>query len=218
MFFFRTIILILVSGMTLAAGAQSLRFGSGVFGGFNLAQVDGDDMQGYDKSGINLGLRGMAFILPKLEVHTELAYNQKGSQSKDYGKSNNKGRKLYLDYVAINALIVVNDWIHPIKEYYRIQVHGGVSTGRLVRFLVNDPGGDLRNAPLKELSYFFNGTDFSMIFGTHLKFTQKSGITFRYTRSMNKLLDADVVQPLYERKTINSMKGYFLSCDFFYQF
>ncbi|MDZ4706783.1 MAG: outer membrane beta-barrel protein [Saprospiraceae bacterium] len=218
MFLIRSIIVVLVTGMTLGAAAQPLRFGSGVFGGVNLAQVDGDDMQGYDKPGLNLGMRGMAFILPKLEFHTELAYNQKGSQSKDFDKSTNKGRKLFVDFVAINALVVVNDWFHPIKEYYRLQVHGGISTGRMVRFQVIDPGSDPRRVPLKELSYYFNGIDFSMIFGAHLKFTQKTGISFRYSRSMNKLLDADLVQPLFERKTINSMKGYFLSLDFFYHF
>lgn len=218
MFLFRSILFILVIGLPAALLAQPLRFGSGVFGGFNLSQVDGDDMQGYDKPGINLGLRGIAYILPKFEFHTELTYNQNGSQSKDYARSLNKGRRIILDYVAINALLVVNDWFHPLKEYYRLQIHGGVSTGRLIRYQVTDPGGDPRRAPLKELSGYFNSTDFSMIIGTHVKITPKMGLTFRYIRSMNKILDADVVQPLYERKIIASMKGYSISGGFFYQF
>lgn len=218
MYLFRSIVLILVAGMSIGAAAQPLRFGSGIFGGINLSQVDGDDMQGYDKPGFNLGLRGIAYIIPKLEFHTELAYSQRGSQSKDFGKSNNKGRKLYLDYASINALIVMNDWFHPIKEYYRLQVHGGISTGRLIRYQVNDPGSDVNSVLFNELAHYFNSTDFSMIFGAHIKFTPKTGLSFRYSRSMNKLLDADLVQPTNERKTVTSMKGYSISCDFFYHF
>jgi len=192
--------------MAMEMAAQPLRFGSGIFGGFNLSQVDGDDMQGYDKPGINLGLRGMAYILPKFEFHTELAYSQRGSQSKGYARSNHSGRRLELDYVSINALLVINDWFHPLKEYYRLQMHGGVSTGRLIRYLAIDPGPDPRRAPLKDLSTYFNSTDLSMILGAHLKVTYNTGISFRYTRSMNKLLTAELVQPMFERKRITSMK------------
>lgn len=218
MYHFRSIFLFLLVGISFVAAAQPLRFGSGIFAGANLSQVDGDDMQGYDKPGFDLGLRCMTYILPKFEFHTELAYNQRGSQSKGYGKLNDKGRRLNLDYVSINALIVVNDWFHPIKEYYRLQIHGGVSTGRLVRNQVNDPSNQVGRVSLDELSTYFNSTDFSMIFGGHIKVTEKTGLTFRYARNMNKLLNADLVQPMFERKTISSMKGYFVSCDIFYNF
>lgn len=210
---------LIASGIPTGSDAQALRFGSGVFAGLNLSQIDGDDMQGYDKLGINAGLRGIAYIIPKLEFHTELAYNQRGSQSKGYSHSNGDGRKMMLDYASINALVVINDWFHPIKEFYRLQFYGGVGTGRLIRSNVDDPAGDAdqRQLPLSQLPPYFNSTDLSMIFGLNLKMVDNAGVTFRFNRSINKLLDADLV-PLIEKRRVYSMKGYFISCDFFYHF
>ena len=199
--------------------AQPLRFGSGVFAGGTLAQVDGDDMQGYDKPGIEFGLRGIAFIIPKFEFHTELSYSQRGSQSKGYGKSTNNGRKMILDYGCITGLLVVNDWYHPLKEYYRLQLEGGVSMGRLIRSEIQDPiGSGVRSLNLNEINPYISTNDLSMVLGANIKLTRKSGITFRYHRSMSKILDAEKVQPFFEKRNIISMKGYFLSLDAFYHF
>jgi hypothetical protein len=165
------LLFLMTAGIPSDSDAQALRFGSGIFAGLNLSQIDGDDMQGYDKMGINAGLRGIAYIIPKLEFHTELAYNQRGSQSKGFSQSNDKGRKMILDYASINALVVLNDWFHPIKEYYRLQACAGVGTGRLIRSNVYDPAGDRdqRQLPLSQLPPFLNTTDFSMILGINVK-------------------------------------------------
>ncbi|HNR08085.1 MAG TPA: hypothetical protein PKM27_12265 [Saprospiraceae bacterium] len=210
---------LITSGIPSGSNAQALRFGSGIFAGLNLSQIDGDDMQGYDKMGINAGLRGIAYIIPKLEFHTELAYNQRGSQSKGFSQSNDKGRKMILDYASINALVVLNDWFHPIKEYYRIQACAGVGTGRLIRSNVYDPAGDRdqRQIPLSHLPPFLNTTDFSLILGINVKVDEQAGLSFRFNRSMNKLLDSDLVPTINERR-VYSMTGYFISCDFFYHF
>lgn len=212
-------LILIASGMPSGSDAQAIRFGSGVFAGLNLSQIDGDDMQGYDKMGINAGLRGIAYIIPKLEFHTELVYNQRGSRSKNFSLPRGIGRKIIVDYASINALLVVNDWFHPIKEFYRLQFYGGVGTGRLIRSDVFDPAGDSdqRQLPLSQMPPYLNTTDLSMIFGLNIKMVDHAGVTFRFNRSMNKLLDADLV-PLIEKRRVYSMKGYFISCDFFYHF
>ncbi len=218
---FRLLVLVLtLSSWTIdEITGQSKRFGSGVFAGIGLAQIDGDDMQGYDKPGYNFGLKGIAFILPTLEIHTELSYSQRGSQSKDYARSNNRGRKLILDYGSISGLLVVNDWFHPIKEYYRLQVHGGVSIGRLIRVEPDDPiTSDGRKINFNELLPYYNTTDFSMILGVNLKLTRNSGLTFRYNRGFNKIIDADEIAPFFVKRSLTSMKGYFISADIFYLF
>ncbi len=199
--------------------AQTKRFGTGIFAGLGLSQIDGDDMQGYDKPGIHFGLRGIAYILPKFEFHTELSYSQRGSQSKGYKATNNQGRRLELDYGSITALAVANDWFHPLKEYFRLQFYGGVSLGRLIRIQAIDPSiSDNRRTNFNELIPYYNTTDFSMVIGANIKTTRFSGLTFRYNRSMNKIIDAELVQPFFQKRSILSMKGYYISLGAFYLF
>ncbi|MEP7267673.1 MAG: outer membrane beta-barrel protein [Saprospiraceae bacterium] len=213
------LVLLCVLIISHSAITQNLRFGSGVIAGINLAQVDGDDMQGYDKSGLNFGLRGIAFILPKLEIQTELTYSQQGSQSKSFKQEIHNGRKLYVDYGGVTGLIAINDWYHPIKEFYRFQLIGGVSLKRLIRSDYYDGiRSDTRKVNFKDVSPYFSTTDFSMILGANFKLTPKAGLSFRYNRSFNYLLDSEAVQQYFERKQIISMKQYFLSADVFYQF
>jgi hypothetical protein len=211
---------VFLSSCSLISWGQSLRFGSGVFAGINKAQIDGDDMQGYDKPGYNFGLRGIAYLFPKVEFHTELTYSQQGSQSKNFKSASNAGRKLYLDYVGISGMFAINDWFHPIKEYYRLQLIVGGSVKRLIRTEFKDlpSGSNLRRTTFGDVQPYFNSNDLALILGANIKFTQRLGISFRYNRSMNKLLDADIVRPILEKKDIISMKGYFLSADIFYHF
>jgi Outer membrane protein beta-barrel domain len=207
----------LYSGKSLAQ--SPLRFGTGVFAGLNLSQVDGDDMQGYDKPGINFGLRGITYILPTFEFHTELSYSQRGSQSKGYNRDLFKGRKMILDYGAITGLLSVNDWLDPIKEFYRVQIQGGVSYGRLIRSETLDVvQNDARIIPFNEIAPYFNNSDLSMVLGANIKFTEHMGITFRYNRSMSLLFDSEAAKQHFMTRSPLSMKGYFLSIDTFYHF
>ena len=198
---------------------QELRFGTGVFFGYNLSQIDGDDMQGYDLPGINFGIRGIAYLLPKLEFHTELSYSQQGSQSKNYNDNIKAGRQLKLDYGGITGIIAINDWFHPVKEYYRFQLTTGVSLKRVVRTSIKDESrNNLRSTNFNEVFPYFESTDFSMILGANFLLTRKLGLSFRYNRAFNKLLDATKVQMYFEKKQLFSMKGYFLSANVFYHF
>ncbi len=215
------IIISIVSIRALSYAQQPLRFGSGFFFGLDLAQIDGDDMQGFDKKGINFGLRGMAYVLPKLEVHAELAYSQRGSRSKEFNISQHLGRRLTTDYASTSLLLAINDWFEPIKEFYRLQLIGGVSLGRIVRYDTYDAFVfDNRKVNFTELTPYYNLTDFSMVLGANIKLTQKIGLSFRYNRSFNNLLDGDTVskESIFKGKSVLNMKGYFLALDAFYLF
>ena len=222
MFRLSVLILLIYSVFAVHILAQNpLRFGSGIFVGYNLAQIDGDDMQGYDKPGKNFGIKGIAFILPTFEFHTELSYSERGSQSKAYAKDQFRGRQIVLNYGSITGLLTVNDWFDPIKEYFRLQLQGGVSYGRIIKFDTHDPsigGTDGRKANFAEVSPYFNNNDITMILGANIKIMEHVGFTLRYNRSMNNLLDGPAVQKYLGKKTVLTMKGYFLSFNAFYQF
>lgn len=197
---------------------KPLRFGTGVFLGYNLSQIDGDDMQGYDRPGMNFGIRGITYLFPKLEFHTELSYSQQGSQSKDFKGVLNQGRQLKLDYGGISAILAINDWYQPVKEFYRFQLTGGVSLKRIIRTDYQDITGPSRRTNFAEVWPYFNSTDFAMILGANFKVTNRFGLSFRYNRSLSKILDGEEVKMYFEKKDILSMKGYFLSANVFYHF
>lgn len=220
MFRLPVLILLVYSLYAGKSAAQSpLRFGTGVFAGLNLAQVDGDDMQGYDKPGVNFGIRGITYILPAFEFHTELSYSQRGSQSKGFGRDLFKGRQMVLDYGTITGLLSVSDWFDPIKEFYRIQIQGGVSYGRLIKSETQDVvHNDARIIPFDEIAPFFNSSDLSMVLGANIKFTEHIGLSLRYNRSISLLFDSETAKKHFMTKSPLSMKSYFLSIDTFYQF
>ena len=57
------------------------RFHLGAMGGINISQIDGDDLQGYDKVGWTFGIRSVAVIDESLNFSTELLYSERGSVS-----------------------------------------------------------------------------------------------------------------------------------------
>ncbi len=218
--FLRGLLFLIFSMMYLSCcGQQELRFGTGAFFGYNLSQIDGDDMQGYDLPGINFGIRGIAYLMPKLEFHTELSYSQQGSQSKNYNDNIKAGRQLKLDYGGITGIIAINDWFHPVKEYYRFQLTAGTSLKRVVRTSIKDESrSNIRSTNFNDVFPYLESTDFAMILGANFLLARKLGLSFRYNRSLNKILDADKVQMYFEKKQLYSMKGYFLSANVFYHF
>ncbi len=218
--FLRSLIVFVFSMICLSSWGQAdLRFGTGVFFGYNLSQIDGDDMQGYDLPGINFGIRGITYLLPKLEFHTELSYSQQGSQSKNFTGNIKVGRQLKLDYGGISGIVAINDWFHPVKEYYRFQLTGGVSLKRVIKTSIKDESrNNIRSTNFNEVFPYLESTDFAMILGANFKLIKNLGLSFRYNRSLNKILDADKVQMYFEKKQLYSMKGYFLSANVFYHF
>lgn len=57
------------------------KFSGGLVLGGNIAQVDGDYLNGYHKIGLNVGAIGMVSLAKNIAVTLELLYSQKGSHS-----------------------------------------------------------------------------------------------------------------------------------------
>ena len=77
------------------------RFGGGVILGFNAAQMDGDRAAGYNKVGLNTGLRGTVRLNDegKWLLSTELLFSQRGARSveRDYFITNWKATLNYIE-------------------------------------------------------------------------------------------------------------------------
>jgi len=82
-----------------------------VVAGMNLSQVDGDEVYGFHKVGLNLGAAVIVPFSDHWEVSMELSYSQKGSYQKPHYDSDSlTGEyKLKLNYLEVPVLVHFND-------------------------------------------------------------------------------------------------------------
>lgn len=74
---------ILIIVLFLPFSGQGQTFHPALIGGMNLSQVDGDNLAGYRKFGVNTGAKAYAMINDRFSLSMELLYVQKGSRSSD---------------------------------------------------------------------------------------------------------------------------------------
>ncbi|MCB0663964.1 MAG: outer membrane beta-barrel protein, partial [Saprospiraceae bacterium] len=72
-----TIVTLIVLSVGLLQGQN--RFKVAALGGINVSQIDGDNYQGYDKVGINIGLQAGVVFSKRFQVNMGLLFTQKGS-------------------------------------------------------------------------------------------------------------------------------------------
>ena len=176
--------------MLISFSANAQRFGAKAVAGFNMSQIAGDQLAGFDKFGLNAGLSGNAEILPKLHLHVEFLYSQRGSRPGIFNSNVDPDLNIDLRYVDLPVYVTYSDWYDEEKDFYKAYLLGGFSYGRLLSATTSDnfnaPGDDLET-----LVDFFNENDFSWLVGFGFRLGSRIGIQLRYTSSINLLLDAE---------------------------
>jgi len=103
------------------------RIKGGLIAGFNLTQVDGDQLYGFHKIGLNVGATAIVPVGKKFSATLETIYTQKGSFQSKNDTLTSPPYKLVLNYVEVPVLFSYTD-----KEV--VKAGGGFSWGRLVGF------------------------------------------------------------------------------------
>ncbi len=208
-------LLILFIGQVSVLEAQKeidKRFTMGFIGGMTLAQIDGDNLQGYHKAGFMLGLRSVASITERFSFSTDLIYNQRGSQTKDFRKTLLKRRQLQTNFAEISFQLNYKEWYSPFNEMYKLQIFAGASIGRLLKTKTFDNVEQELN--LFELAKEFNSKDFALMAGVNYYFTDQIAMGFRFARSLTLLFEAQE-SSLIEYNPKN-YQGYYISFYTFY--
>lgn len=149
-------------------------FRAAVLAGFNATQVDGDDLAGYRKFGLNAG--GAAFVmLPKnFSVNFEILYSQKGSKKSSNQLFIDAPARLVFDYVDVPLIVNYHDRDAKGRE---IALFGlGFVFNSMVRFKAENDYGVIHNA---ENPYHRFGLEaaanitfvFAKRFGANMRFT-----------------------------------------------
>ncbi len=170
------------------------RFKAGLILGLNASQILGDDIGGYNRLGMQGGLRAVTIITEKSDLIFEILYSQRGSR----GRAGFSTLEITTNYIEVPVLYTFKDWLDE-SGYYKIQVSGGFSFGRLLTATAIDSvhGEQVDN---------FNDNDISITMGAEYFASEHFSFGARWSRSLNLLYNKDKYN-----ESINSLRGFFLS-------
>lgn len=150
--------------------------------GFNISQVDGDEIYGFHKIGANVGA---GVLIPfskngKWDLSVEALYTQQGSyQGRQYSDSIITGEyKVNLNYVQVPALVMFTD-----KEL--ISFGAGFAWGRLVGVKEWEHGVQIDSTNLNSGTY--NKNDFSIFADIRIRLYKGLKFNLRYAYSLAKI-------------------------------
>jgi len=153
--------------------------------GFNLTQVEGDEVHGFRKPGLNIGAGVLIPFRKNWDVSMEVTFNQKGARQKpQYSDSLSSGQvitgeyKLRLNYVEIPVMVFYTD-----KEF--ISIGAGFSWGRLVGIQEWEHGNLVETTTVNSGTYDKN--DFSYIIDARIRIKGPLKFGVRYQNSMMKI-------------------------------
>ncbi|MCB9048472.1 MAG: PorT family protein [Lewinellaceae bacterium] len=171
---------------TLALQAQSTgperRFEAGVVAGFNLSQVDGDDLTGFNKIGVNVGGRVDAILTDRWRLSLEMLFAQQGASRHKLDNPASAFDKIRLNLVEAPVMVHFQDW--------KIQASAGVSYARVINAEIIDYTGEDATE-----SYPLQDNLFSIILGGTFFFQENLGLNIQWSRWLNNLLVSDGNEP-----------------------
>ncbi len=166
---------ILIGLLLLGSSVQSQSFGGGTIFGISTSQVGGDDLSGFNKAGLLLGV----FANRKLSNYTtfqmEITYIQKGSNNPKMNEINHPNylkADISMSYIEIPFLI-------QYKQSEKIKIEGGIQLAWLINGYYNDLSGEIPSENLP-----FTKNDIGLIVGIDYKYSKKISLNSRISNSI----------------------------------
>ena len=160
----------------LTISIQAQNFGGGVILGLSTSQVGGDDLGGFNKAGLLVGVFANKAISPLLSFQMEMTYIQKGSNNpnmtdsehKDYGQED-----ISSSYIEIPLLL-------QYHQNNKLKIEGGLLYADLIDGYYNDLNGKL---PIHTVNPFIK-YDFGLLLGLDYTFSNKLSLNTRLSNSI----------------------------------
>jgi len=171
MFFYFLSCSFLLSMLTLGYGQT---FEASIVAGINLSQLDGDKLSGFNKLGLNTGLRVSADLSERWSLSTEFLYSEQGASAVPTDDFASIYDKIKLKYVEVPLMINFSDW--------KILASTGISYNRLAAYEVIDNLGE----DITEQEQY-NDNVFAIVFGATMFLNEKIALNIRWSKYMNNL-------------------------------
>lgn len=182
-----TITAILLTGFVLwsSALAGQRRFKAGIIAGVTASQIDGDASAGYNKVGLQGGLRVAAILKEKQDASVEIVFTQRGCRNE---AKTPPYFKTTLNYIEVPVQWHYHDWLveggDESENFYRVQFNAGLSYARLLGYKDDSDGSIAGITPaLPDLER----NSFCFLVGASFYASKNVGFNFRYHRAINKL-------------------------------
>lgn len=178
------------------------RFRAGAIVGLTASQIDGDLSAGYNKLGLQAGLRVIGRLTERTDASLEFLFSQRGAQRELI--QNKYGDPQYpfsLNYVEVPIQWHFKDWLvegeDESENYYKVSFNAGFSYARLIGSRVKDKE---ENPFYGLIPDYLNKNDFSFVLGFNFFANRHLGFTVRYNRSIGYMYDPrDFNAPPYDR-------------------
>ena len=199
---------IILSCGFLTFSIQAQDFGCGVILGLSTSQVGGDDLAGFHKAGLLVGVFANKSITELLSFQMEMTYIQKGSNNPNMYNvehPNYSKQDISLSYIEVPLLLQYN-------QSDKLKIEGGVLTAYLVDGHYNDLSGKMPNPINPFISY-----DIGLLLGIDYKYSENISLNTRIGNSILPIGSEDYENQVYK----SSKKGkynYVLSFALHYNF
>ena len=199
------ILTIFFLGTLTSAKCQQFFKGS-IVAGINASQIDGDNLAGYDKFGFTAGAKVEFPLNSVLDFGLEFLISQRGSRSQIFPGQFIDIQQIHLNYAELPIIIKWSDWWVEEHEFYRFNIHGGISLGRLISAKTNfSPSA---------ISGNFVNNDISLLLGSGFSYSKNWTFSIRFTRSLNRLY----IQEIANQEQFSGLVGYFVTVRSEYNF
>ena len=166
---------IILSCGFLTFSIQAQDFGGGVILGLSTSQVGGDDLAGFHKAGLLVGVFANKSITELLSFQMEMTYIQKGSNNPNMNNPehpNDSKQDISLSYIEVPLLL-------QYHQSDKLKIEGGVLTAYLVDGHYNDFNGKMPNEPNPFISY-----DIGLLLGIDYKYSENISLNTRIGNSI----------------------------------
>ena len=183
---------IILSCGFLTFSIQAQDFGGGVILGLSTSQVGGDDLAGFHKAGLLVGVFANKSITELLSFQMEMTYIQKGSNNPNMNNPehpNDSKQDISLSYIEVPLLL-------QYHQSDKLKIEGGVLTAYLVDGHYNDFNGKMPNEPNPFIDY-----DIGLLLGIDYKYSENISLNTRIGNSILPIGSED-----YENQVYNSSK------------
>ncbi len=183
------ITIILLTGISAFYSAHGQRVMGVLIGGTNLTHVEGDDVFGFRKFGINAGAAAVVPFGDKWTFSIETIYTQKGSYHKEGGRGMDyRYRHDYNQYKLVLNYVEVPVLFHYID---RTGLRGGVglSYGRLIEVKEWEDNVRIATSTLNDGPYDLN--DYSALFDVQIPIYKQLKFNVRYSFSLFKIRERE---------------------------
>jgi len=191
----------------LTLNIKGQNFGGGFIIGLSSSQVGGDNLAGFHKAGLLIGIFANKNISEYLNFQMEMTYTQKGSNNPKMNDSSHPNylmQDISLSYIEVPLVL-------KYSQSNKINIETGLLTGLLVDGYYNDIRGKMSNVTNPFVNY-----DIGILIGINYKYYKNISLNTRLSNSIFPIGKEDdlTCYNCYTKGKYNSVLSFSLNYNF----